>query len=200
MVHDSRQLPLAWKEEDREHRQHDQPEPRAVALGFPEPEQVGQVGIGAGTAEQIAEPTEAHVRDVEADGEERDQLDQRLERNGRDHALVPLGGVQVPGTEDDREGGEQQRDVERRVGQDRRVGRDRPGQLGLGAQDRERVGDGLELKRDVRNDPDHGDDGDESAEQSALAVSRGDEVGEGGDPVLLANPDDLASRATTRPP
>jgi hypothetical protein len=52
---------------------------------------------------------------------------------------VPLGGVEVAGTEDDREGGKQERDVERRVGQHGRVGRDRRGQVGLATQDGEGV-------------------------------------------------------------
>ncbi len=52
--------------------------------------------------------------------------------------------------------------------------------------------DGLQLQRDVGNDPDHRDDRDEPGEERALAVARRDEVGERRDAVRLADADDLA--------
>ncbi|MFN8513095.1 MAG: hypothetical protein U0841_11000 [Chloroflexia bacterium] len=53
--------------------------------------------------------------DEDPDRQEGEQLDQRLERNRRDQPLVPLGGVEVARAEDDREGGERQRDIKRGV-------------------------------------------------------------------------------------
>ena len=54
-----------------------------------------------GLIEQIVEAViqaEGHER---ANGEKREQLDQRLERNGQYHAPVVFGGVEVAGAEDD---------------------------------------------------------------------------------------------------
>ena len=64
--------------------------------------------------------------------------------------------------------------------------------LGILHEDREAVRYRLQLQRDVRKDADHRDDGDEAAEQRALAIARGDEVGERGDAVLLRDAQDLA--------
>ena len=50
-------------------------------------------------------------------------------------------------------------------------------------QDREAGRDRLQLQRDVGQDADHRDDRDQAAEQRALAVARGDEVGERRDAV-----------------
>jgi len=47
-------------------------------------------------------------------------------------------------------------------------------------QDGEAARDRLELQGDVGKDADDRDDGDDAAEQRALAVARGDEVGERG--------------------
>ena len=64
--------------------------------------------------------------------------------------------------------------------------------LGVLQDDREAVRDRLQLQRDVGHDADHRDDRDQAAEQLALAVARGDEVGDRGDAVRLADADDLA--------
>src|SRR5262249_58079350 len=59
-------------------------------------------------------------------------------------------------------------------------------------EDLEGVGDRLELQRDVWHHTDDGDDGDEGTERGALAVPGGEEVGERGDPLPPADPEDLA--------
>ena len=101
---------------------------RAVAWRCAKREQLGELGSAGRPAEDVAEPVEEHEGDVEADRQEGDQLDQRLEGDRGDHALVTLGGVEVAGAEHDREGGQQQRDVEGGVLQQGRVGRpSRPG-------------------------------------------------------------------------
>ena len=55
-----------------------------------------------------------------------DELDHALERDGQHHALVMLGGVDVPGAEDDAEQRQQEKDEEGGVGaagtRDRPVG------------------------------------------------------------------------------
>ena len=66
------------------------------------------------------------------------------------------------------------------------------GHVGIVDEDGEAVRDGLQLQRDVRDHPDHRDDGDEPGDQRALAVARRDEIGERRDPVRLADADDLA--------
>ena len=93
----------------------------------------------------------------------------------------------------DRERGEDHRHPERGVVADRAAPpRRRHDDLGILDEDREAVRHRLQLQRDVRQDADHRDDGDEPAEQRALAVARRDEVGERGDAVLLRDAQDLA--------
>ena len=69
----------------------------------------------AARAEDVAEAVEHAEGDEDADREEREQLDHRLEGDRRDHALVALGRVEVARAEEDGEGRQQQRDVERGV-------------------------------------------------------------------------------------
>ena len=54
--------------------------------------------------------------------------------------------------------------------------------------------DRFELQRDVGNEPDHGDDGDERGEAGAFAEAGADQVGDRGDAVGLADPEDLADQ------
>ena len=122
--------------------------------------------------------------DEDADREEGDQLDQRLEGDGGHHALVALGGVEVARAEDDGEERHEQRHVERGVlHDDQRARLRRHDDLRVREQDLEAGGHRLQLQRDVGQDADHRDDGDQPAEQRALAVARGDEVGDRGDAV-----------------
>ena len=82
-------------------------------------ELIGRLGLG----EDIAETRIDAVGHEQADGEERHQLDDRLEGDGRHHALVMLAGIDVARPEQDREGGHDQSHVERGVLQQRRAGR-----------------------------------------------------------------------------
>ncbi len=68
---------------------------------------------------------------------------------------------------------------------------DRHPYLRVVRQDGEAPGDRLELQRDVGDHADDGDDGHQTAEELALAVTRGDEVGDGGDALGLADPHHL---------
>ena len=96
-----------------------------------------------------------------------------------------LGGVDVAGAEQDAEGGQQQRHEEREIAPERRLRR-------VVEDHRDAGRDGFELERDVRHDADHRDQRDDAAEQGALAVARGDEVGDRGDAVGLGDAQHLA--------
>ena len=130
--------------------------------------------------EDVAETVIHAVGHDETDRDEGDQLDYRFERDRRHHALVVLGGVDVAGAEQDAEGGHQQGDVQSEIAPERR--RRRVVENHRDA-DRHR----LQLQRDVRHDADHRDDRDQAAEQRALAIARGGEIGDRGDAVGLGD-------------
>ena len=122
------------------------------------------------------------------DREKGDKLDDGLEGDGRHHALVALGAVEMPGTEDDGEGGERQRHRQRAVPPPG----DGDGGFRAGGQQMIAGRDRLELQGDVGNDADHGDQGDERGQAGALAVAAGYEVGDRGDAVSAGDADHLA--------
>ena len=59
---------------------------------------------GLGPREDVAEAAIEAERHEQADGEERDELDHRLEGDGGHHALVVLARIDVARAEQDREG------------------------------------------------------------------------------------------------
>ena len=195
-VLDHGDLELARQEHDGEHRQHDQPCPARIAAAGPlgRREHRGELGVGGGAGEQITEAAVDAEGDEQPDRKEGGELDHRLECDRRDHALVTLGRVEMARAEQDRERGQQQRDVESGVGQQRHFA-DVPGHgdVGVVREHGEAVRYRLELQRDVGDDADHCDHGDEPGEQRALAVARADEVRDRGDAVGLADRDDLAN-------
>ena len=181
-----RHLELARQEHDGGHRQEGERGPRrVVAAVAADREQRAQLGHLAGAAEDVVEAVVHPEGDEQAHRDEGEQLHHRLECDRRHQALVALGGVEVARAEQDGEGGQQHGDVEGVVAEEQRrallVGHHH---LGILKHDREGVGDRLQLQRDVGDDPDHGDDRHQAAQQLALAVARGDEVGDGGDAVL----------------
>ena len=195
LVHvlDDRDLELPREKHEREHRQEreERPGPPASARRRGAGE-LAQPGRCAGEAEDVAEAAVDAKRDERPDGEEGEELHQRLERDRGDEPLVPLGDVEVARAEQDRERGERDRDVERLVLQERRgehLRRHRD--VRVLQQDLEAAGDRLELERDVGDDAEDGDDRDEPAEELTLPVARGDEVGDRRDAVGLADADDL---------
>ena len=124
LVHvlDHRHLELARQEHDRDHRQERERSPARVVAGrAPERQQRIELRHLRGAVEDVAEAVVHPEGDEQPDGEEGEQLDQRLERDRRDHALVALGRVEVAGAEQDGEGGEQHRDVERVVPEEQRA-------------------------------------------------------------------------------
>ncbi len=172
-VLDHRDLELARQEDDRQHRQQHVGEPAAVAEppGAVEGEQALQLGHCGGARVEVAEAVVEPVGDVDADREEGEQLDHRLEGDRRHHALVALGGVEVAGAEQHREGSERQRDVERAVLPPARLALDAEQRVVLAHQQRVAAGDRLQLQRDVGHDAHHRDQRDQPAEQVALAVA-----------------------------
>ena len=112
-------LKLSGQEQDREHREDGEPDPARVASAAASErgEKLRHLWIGGGAAEDVTEPVVEHERDEHADGEERHQLDDRFEGDRRHHALVAFRGIQVACAEGDGERGQQQRHVERGVGQ-----------------------------------------------------------------------------------
>ncbi|MCZ7562889.1 MAG: hypothetical protein M5U08_02970 [Burkholderiales bacterium] len=194
-VLDHRHLELARQEHDREHRQDRQPHPASVAAGdaLDRREHRRQPRLGGGAREDVAESVVDDEGDEDADRHECEQFHQRLEGDRRDHALVMLGGVEMARSEQNGEERERRGHPERGVGQDRhRADGRRHHDVRVLQQDHEAVRHRLQLQRDVGHDADHRDDGDQPADQRALAVARGDEVGERGDAVLLGDAQDLA--------
>ncbi len=134
----------------------------------------GRVGALQRFCEQRDRPLEHHECHEYADRQERNEFDDGFDGDRQHEAVLMFGGVDMPCTEQDREGGERNRDEQRRVTQ---RGLHRVGPSGEGGHDRvERGRHGLELKRDVR---DHADDGDHRhGRRHALmfAITRADEI------------------------
>ncbi|MNO72306.1 hypothetical protein D3C76_632490 [compost metagenome] len=136
--------------------------------------------------QQVAEAVVETEGDEDADGEEGRQLDQRFEGDGQHHAAVVFGDVQAARAEDDGEQREDQRH------QQRRVLRADTGGVGAGADQQVHAeDDALQLQGDVGQHADHADQRHHHGERLRLAVARGDEVGDGGDVLLLADQDHL---------
>ena len=196
-VLDHRHLELARQHHDRERRQHGQGKPVLVAM-CPRRDDSGlSIPRRLGLVEQVGKAVIQAEGDEQADRQKGHQLDDRLEGDGRHHALVTLTGIEVPGAEQDGEGRQQQGHVEGRVLQIGTVSTTAAAcDLRIALQDRETVRDRLQLQRDVGHHAEHGDDGHEAAEQLALAVARRDEVGDRGDALGLADPHHLQQQRT----
>ncbi|HSC62484.1 MAG TPA: hypothetical protein VLD35_02540 [Caldimonas sp.] len=193
-VLDDHHLELARQEEQRQHRQQGQREPLAAgeAVLGAESEQRLQVRPRRGPREDVAGAREQAPGDERADGEERDQLDDRLHRDRGDHALVTLGGVEVPGAEGDREAGEHQRDVEGAVAPPGGAGQAFAGQAMPARQQGISRGDRLQLQRDIRDDADDCDQRYQRRESPALAIATADQIGDRRDAMDARDADHLA--------
>ena len=194
-VLDHGDLELPRQEHDRHHRQDREPCPVRVAAGnaFERRHHRPQLGLSRRPREEVAEAVVDAEGDESADGEKREELHQRFERDRGHHALVMLGGVEVARAEGDGERGQDQRHPQRGILAERcRADLGRHDDFGILDEDREAVRHCLQLQGDVRQDADDGDDRDEAAQERALAVARRDEVGEGRDAVLFRDAQDLA--------
>ena len=181
-VFDHRDLKLARQHQEGERGEQHQRRPVGRAAGVFEREQGGEIGRDGRTHENIV-PTVVDVeRDHHADGQKRDQLDHRLERDRGDHPFVALGGVEVPGAENHRERGQRERHVERGVEIPvARRGRSGAGEQAVFARHR------FKLQGDIRHDADHRHQRHHARQQTAFAVTRGNEIGDGGDAIGLAD-------------
>ena len=104
-----------------------------------------------------------------------------------------LGGIDVAGAEQNGEGRHRQRDEERNVAEQRTA--DVDGRRDMGEDGFERGRDRFELQRDVGNGADDRDQRDGRGNRLALAVARGDEVGDRGDVLRLCEPHDPDQQA-----
>src|SRR5690606_3319653 len=142
--------------------------------------------------EKIGEPAVKAIGDEEPDHQKGNQLDHGFKGDCRDQPLVMLARIDMAGTEEDRKKGEDQRDDQGRIDKIDHIVRGIQ-ELPVGRVDQNtKAGcDRFELERDIGRRADHGDDCDETAEAGVLAISRGDEIGDRGDAMHLADTDDL---------
>ena len=133
---------------------------------------LGRRGQGAQPLDDTRRRTFVQQQGQGEDGDEQQgaQLDHRLQADGLDQAAIVLGQVRAARAEQDGEEGQHPRQHQHRqpLGpRDRRAG----GQKGAGHRQR------FQLKRDIGQRPQDGDDRDGRAQGLALAVARGHEVG-----------------------
>ena len=179
-VLDHRHLELAVEEQEGQAGQGGDQEPvgmSGAAALHGERRAVRQV---RGLPQHIAEAVEHDIGDVDADDQEGGELDHALEGDRQHHALVMLGGVDVPGAEQDAEQRDQQEHEQGRL-------RTAAGVAGAADQGGDAGGDRLELERDVGDGAGDRDHGDEARQHGALAVAGGDEVGDRGDALRLGD-------------
>ena len=116
-----RDLELARQEHDGEHRQKGQRGPARVIAAFAAEHGQGiELRHGGRAAKDVVEAVVDAEGHEQADGDKCQQLDQRFERDGGDQAFMPLGRVEVARAEENGEGREQHRDVERVVAEKQR--------------------------------------------------------------------------------
>ena len=147
--------------------------------------------------EQSHRPGEHDEGDEDADGEEGHKLDDRFRRDSEHQAVLMLGGVDVARAEQHREGRHQQSDEQRDVAKERlhraAAGRD----IGDDGADRRRHR--FELQRDVGDHADDRNQRDGRRHRLALAVTRGNEVGDRGDVLALGKPHDADDERISEP-
>ena len=185
-------LKLARQKNHRKHGQQRQRKPLrpGKATALLQPQQRRQFGHGPGAGKQIGKTVKQAVHHEQAHRQKRHQLDHRLKGNGRHHALMPLGGVQVPRAKHHGKASQRQRHVkgavlapvQQRLG----VGAQRAGQQGIARRH------AFELQCDVGHDADHGNQRHQPGQQGAFAVAAANEVGNGGDAVGLGDADHFA--------
>ena len=137
-----------------------------------------------------AEHPERHEN---ADGEKREQLDDRFSRHRQHQAVLVLGCVGMPRSEQHRKGRHRQRHHERDIADQRHAG---DGVI-LAHDGFERRADRLQLQRDVGHRPDDGDDRHRCGDRLALAVTGRDEVGDRGDVLRFRQLNDPSQQRRT---
>ena len=118
------------------------------------------------------------------------QLDDGFGGDRQHQAVLVFGGVGLPGAEQHREYRHRQRDDQRDIADDRNRGEG----LVLAQDGFERRRHRLELQRDVGNRADDRDHRDGGGDRLALAVARGDEIGDRGDVLRFRQLDHAAQQ------
>ena len=144
------------------------------------------IGLVERAGEQRQRAVKHHEGHENADGEERHQLDDRFGGDRQHQAVLMLGGVGVAGAEQHRECRHEQRDEQRAVADDRLRGAG----IGLRQDGADRRRHRFELQRDIGNHADNGDQRHGRRHRLALAVARGDQVGDRGDVLALGEAND----------
>jgi hypothetical protein len=140
----------------------------------------GRVRLSAG--DEIPEPVEHPEDDEQSNEDESRELDQAFEGDRGHQAAMVLACVDMPDAEHD--GEERHRDGNRQGA----VAADRPIAARWQRRRRQYIeagADGLQLKRNIGQDGEQSGHGDERRERLALAVARGDEVGDRSDVLAL---------------
>ena len=186
VVLDHRHVELPRQQDDRHERQQRGREQR-VERRLPR-EDAGGLRAIACRLEQRAGTAEHPEGDKDADGEKGEQLDDQFGGDRQHQAVLVLGGVDMAGAEQHREGRHRQRHEQRNVAEQRLRG------AGAGRHMREdrlqRRRHRFELQRDIGNGADDGDQRDGSRHRLGLAITRGDEIGDRGDVLRLGQPHD----------
>ena len=186
VVLDHRHVELPRQQDDRHERQQRGGEQR-VERRLPR-EDAGGLRAVPRRLEQRAGAAEHPEGHEDADREEGEQLDDRFGGDRQHQTVLVFGGVDMAGAEQHREGRHRQRDEQRNIAEQRLRG------AGAGRdmrQDRfQRSRHGFELQRDIGNGADDGDQRDGCRHRLALAVTRGDEVGDRGGVLRLGQPHD----------
>ena len=185
-VLDHGDLELSGQAEDRRGRKHVHRHPAVVEVAA----RIDVDPGGFGAREDRLEPA-TRIDDEDADRQERGELDDGFEGDGRDDAVVLLLGIDIACAEQDREQRHPRRDGQRQP--DLVDAAQRPaGKLAHPGDRLQRRGDRLELQRDIGRDADHRDDGDEHRQPARLAEARRQQVGDRGDALVVADADEAA--------
>ena len=129
-------------------------------------------------------------RDESAGGDKGHQLDDGFGGDRQHQAVLMFGRVGLAGSEQHRERRHRQRHDQRDIADDRNRGKG----LVLAQDGFERRRHRLELQRDVGNRSDDRDQGDGCGDGLALAVTRGDEIGDRGDVLRFRQLDHAAQQ------
>ncbi|EKD97984.1 MAG: hypothetical protein ACD_23C00643G0002, partial [uncultured bacterium] len=185
-------LELARQKDHGQHRQQRQRKPLCPgkAATLFQPQQFGQVGHRVGPRKNVGEAIEHAIHHKQPHRQKSNELDHRLEGNGRHQPFVTLRRIQMPGTKHHGEPRQRQGHVKSAVLRPVRL----RGQLAQASR-REQAITGrnrLELQRDVGHDAHHGNQRHQAGQQRAFAVAAANKVGNRGDAVGLGNADHLA--------
>ena len=184
-VFDHDDLKLAGQENNRQSGEQNQRSPGTGAPGF-EFKESAKISFGNSPLEEVTQAAEQAVGHKNADRHEGNQLDHRFKGDGGHHAFVPLGCIKMAGAEQDGKQGEDDGDQEGRI-----QAQPLPLAAGVIEQDIHTGCHRFQLQGNVRHHANHRDHRHHTGQQLALAVTRGNEIGNRGNPLRLADADHL---------